>query len=67
MQYTIMIQYDKTDGIYIASIPELPGCVAHGKTRESALREVSLVYEMWVEEAKELGKPIPEPSLFVPA
>lgn len=64
MQYTILIQYDGTDQIYIASVPELPGCAAHGRTQEEALREVSVVFDMWISEAKELGKEIPAPSLF---
>ena len=67
MQYTILIQYDSVDRIYIASVPELQGCMAHGKTQEEALQEVSIVYEMWMEEAKLLGKEIPEPALFAHA
>ena len=63
MQYTILIQYDNIDCIYIASIPELQGCIAHGSTPEEALREVSDVYEMWIEEARLLGKDIPAPAL----
>ena len=62
MQYSILIQYDATDNIYIASVPELSGCMAHGRTPEEALQEVSIVCEMWIEEAEKTGKPIPRPA-----
>ena len=39
-QYSIYIQYDNVDKIYIASIPELQGCMAHGETKEEALKEL---------------------------
>ena len=64
MRYTIMIQYDDVDNIYIASVPELQGCMAHGKTPEDALREVSVVLEMFMEEAAEMGRQLPSPKLF---
>lgn len=64
MEYSIFIQYDENDKIFVASIPELPGCMAHGKTKESALQELDTVKDLWLECAKEEGAPIPEPSLF---
>ena len=67
MRYTIVIQYDEVDKIYIASVPELQGCMAHGRTQREALEEVSTVYEMWMEEAEVQGREIPEPALFVHA
>ncbi len=63
-KYSVLIQYDETDQIYIASIPELQGCMAHGKTQEEAFREVNIVRDMWIETAKEEGLVIPEPHLF---
>lgn len=39
-EYSILIQYDVIDRIYVASIPELPGCMAHGITKEQALKEI---------------------------
>lgn len=63
-KYSVLIQYDETDQIYIASIPELQGCMAHGKTQEEAFKEVNVVCDMWIETAKEEGIPIPEPALF---
>ncbi len=63
-KYSVLIQYDAIDNIYVASIPELQGCMAHGVTQEEAFREVNIVRDMWIETAKEEGLPIPEPSLF---
>lgn len=62
-KYSVLIQYDAIDNIYVASIPELQGCMAHGATQE-AFREVNIVRDMWIETAKEEGLPIPEPCLF---
>lgn len=64
MKYSIFIQYDNEDGIYIASIPELQGCMAHGSTPEDAVKEVCVVMQMWLETAHEDGRTIPEPSFF---
>ena len=63
-KYSILIQYDKTDNIYVARVPELNGCMAHGKTQEDAMREIKIALEMWIEELTESGKEIPEPVLF---
>ncbi len=63
-KYSVFIQYDETDKIFIASIPELQGCMAHGNTPEEAFREVNIVCDMWIETAKEEGIEIPEPHLY---
>ncbi len=63
-KYSVLIQYDDIDKIYVASIPELQGCMAHGKTQEDAFREVNIVRDMWIQTAQEEGLPIPEPHLF---
>jgi predicted RNase H-like HicB family nuclease len=42
-------------------VPELPGCAADGETRQAALAAVEVVIGEWIETAKELGRPIPEP------
>ena len=48
----------------MASIPELQGCMAHGKTKEEALKEIEIVKKMWLETAKEKGVDIPEPKFL---
>lgn len=61
MEYSIVIYYDPEDRIYVASIPELSGCIAHGETREEALREIQVACELWLETAEEDGIVIPKP------
>ncbi len=63
-EYSIFIQYDRQDKIFIASIPELKGCIAHGETREEALKEIEIAKNLWIECALEDGEEIPEPNLF---
>ena len=63
-EYSILIQYDKNDNIYIASVPELSGCMAHGNTQEDAMREIKIALELWIEELIESGLEIPQPTFF---
>lgn len=64
-EYSIFIQYDSTDKIYVASIPELKGCMAHGETKEEALKEIETAKELWIETAIQDGQPIPNPDLLM--
>jgi predicted RNase H-like HicB family nuclease len=60
-KYEIIIYWSNEDNTFIAEVPELPGCTAHGDTQESALKNVNDVMQLWLDTAKELGKPIPVP------
>jgi len=64
LEYSILIQYDDRDKIYVASIPELQGCMAHGNTQEEAIAEIKIALELWLEEAKESKVVVPQPMLF---
>ena len=46
---------------FIAAVHELEGCSAWGETRVAALREVETAIELWIEAAKEIGRPLPIP------
>ena len=61
-KYEIIIYWDNRDNIYIADVPELSGCSAHGKTYNEALDNVNEAIELWINTAKEFGDPIPEPK-----
>ena len=63
-EYSIFMQYDPQDKIYVASVPELQGCMAHGETKEEALKEIEVAKELWIETALKDGLSIPEPALF---
>jgi len=65
MQYSIVIQYDALDKIYVASVPELKGCMAHGYTREEAIREIQEAIQLQLEVMREKGMLVPEPIVYV--
>jgi len=49
-------------GGFLASVPDLPGCLSDGATREEAAHNIADAISAWIEEAKALGRPIPAPS-----
>jgi predicted RNase H-like HicB family nuclease len=59
--FEIIIYWSNEDGAFVAEVPELPGCMADGKTYQEAVTNVEVVVEEWIQTAKELGRPIPEP------
>lgn len=59
--YEIIIYWSEEDDAFVAEVPELPGCMADGKTYQEALAHVEVIVEEWVQTAKELGRPIPQP------
>jgi predicted RNase H-like HicB family nuclease len=61
-KYEIIIYWSQEDNSFIAEVPELPGCAADGSTRQTALKNVDLVIKEWIETAKSLGRPIPQPK-----
>jgi len=61
-KYEIIIYWSEEDQAYIAQVPELPGCAADGPTYEQALANVEVIIREWIETAKELKRPIPEPK-----
>jgi len=61
-KYEIILFWSNEDNAFIAEAPELPGCMADGKTYEEALKNIETVIQEWIETAKELGRTIPEPK-----
>jgi predicted RNase H-like HicB family nuclease len=61
-KYEIIIFWSSEDEAFIAEVPELPGCAADGATKQAALKNVDVVIKEWIETAKNLGRPIPEPT-----
>ena len=59
MNYEVIIYWSEEDQAFIAEVPELPGCMANGKTYETALKHVRQISREWLQTAKELGRPIP--------
>jgi predicted RNase H-like HicB family nuclease len=61
-KYEIIIYWSEEDKAFIAEVPELPGCMADGKTYREALSNAEVVIAEWIDTAKELGRPIPQPK-----
>lgn len=61
-KYEVIIYWSKDDQAFIAEVPELPGCAADGATYQEALANVETITREWIETAKDLGRPIPEPK-----
>jgi predicted RNase H-like HicB family nuclease len=61
-RYEIIISWRNEDNAFIAEVPELPGCMAHGETPEKALKNVKDAIQLWIDIAKEFGDTIPEPK-----
>lgn len=61
-KYEIIIYWSEEDQAFVADVPELSGCVAHGPTQEAALSNAQEAIALWIQTAKEFGDPIPEPK-----
>jgi predicted RNase H-like HicB family nuclease len=61
-KYEIILYWSEEDQAFIAEVPELAGCAADGATRQEAIANAESVITEWVETARELGRPVPEPK-----
>lgn len=62
MKYEVIIYWSQDDQVFIAEVPELPGCLADGATKEEALAAVECVAREWMDTARDLGRDIPQPK-----
>lgn len=61
-KYEIIIYWSDEDKVYIADVPELPGCSAHGTSYDEALVNAKEAIQLWIDTANEFGDPVPEPK-----
>jgi predicted RNase H-like HicB family nuclease len=61
IRYEIIIYWSDEDQAFVAEVPELPGCAADGPTYQTALSAVEIAIGKWIETARELGRPLPQP------
>ncbi len=61
-KYKIILYWSDEDQAVVAEVPELPGCMAHGDDQEQALKSINEAVEFWIDTAREIGDPIPEPK-----
>lgn len=58
MRYTVVLEREP-DGGYIAEVPALPGCVSQGDTRSEALANIREAIELYIEDCRAAGDPVP--------
>ena len=61
-RYEIIIFWSDEDDAFIADVPELSGCKAHGNSRKEALENAQDAIQLWLDTAREFGDRIPEPK-----
>ena len=61
-KYEIILYWSNDDQVFVAEVPELPGCMAHGDTHEAALSNVKKAIQLWIDTARKFGDPVPEPK-----
>jgi predicted RNase H-like HicB family nuclease len=57
-----IICWSNDDQVFIADVPELPGCMAHGASPDEALANAQEAMQLWLDTAQEFGDPVPEPK-----
>jgi len=63
-KYSVSIYYSESDNCYVASVPELEGCMAHGDTYGEAMNEIQDAMALHIEMLQELGRELPKPKLL---
>ena len=58
MKYTAVLQREN-DGGYVVTVPTLPGCVSQGDTRQEALKNIEEAIDLYLEDVRAAGEPIP--------
>ena len=61
-KYEVIIYWSKDDNCFVAEVPELPGCMADGKTHTETLSNLETIIQEWIQTAKEINRPIPDPK-----
>lgn len=61
-KYEVIIYWSQEDDAFVAEVPQLPGCMAHGETQAAALDNINAATALWIDTAREFGDPVPEPK-----
>ena len=61
-KYELIIFWSKEDEAFVVEVPELPGCMADGATYTEAATNAQVVIAEWIETARQMGRPMPEPK-----
>ena len=60
LKYRVVIEQDE-DGIYVAQVPALPGCISQGQSRDEALNNIKEAIELYIESLEAHNEPVPPP------
>ena len=60
MKYRVLIEPDE-DGVFVAEVPALPGCISQGQTREQAIENVKEAIALYLESLAAHNEPVPPP------
>ena len=58
MKYRVLIEQDE-DGVFVAEVPTLPGCISQGETRAEALENIREAIGVYLESLEAHGEPVP--------
>jgi len=61
-KYELHVCWSAEDNAFLAGVPDLPGCMAHGDTPSEAAAQAQEAIALWIETAREFGDVIPEPK-----
>lgn len=61
-KYEVVVFWSAEDRVFVAEVPELPGCNAHGKSPTSALKNAQHAIQLWIDVASDHGDPVPDPK-----
>jgi predicted RNase H-like HicB family nuclease len=62
MKYRVNISQDE-DGVFVAEVPALPGCISQGATRAQALTNIKEAIAGYIESLEAHGDPVPPPII----
>ena len=61
LNYEMIVWWSAEDEAFVVDVPELPGCMAHGATRQATIKNAENAIKFWIKTAKDDGLEIPEP------
>ena len=61
-KYEVILYWSDEDALFVAEVPELPGCAAHGPSPAEAVASAQEAMTLWIETAREHGDEIPQPK-----
>jgi predicted RNase H-like HicB family nuclease len=61
-KYEMIIYWSQEDQAFIVEVPELPGCMADGRTYQEAVVNAEAIISEWIETANEVGRDVPQPK-----